>query len=140
MPPLPKVQQNVNRIVAEFMAWSFRCCAAGVMPSKGFYDEEFPKGSMRCKLAGKTLAGGFRTLSLLIHNCFFSKSWNLYGWFTGDGFRDIQVTPCKTVSSTVSLSHFFHLRTAYFAAKADLKARRYMRDFSRYYRCGMFPG
>lgn len=65
MPPLPKVQQNVNRIVAEFMAWSFRICAAGIMPSEGFYGEEFVKGSMRWKLAGKTLAGGFKTLSLL---------------------------------------------------------------------------
>lgn len=47
----------------------------------------------------------------------------------------------QNLSSMVSLKvNVFQLRAAYFAAKADLKARRYMHDFSRYYRCGLLPG
>jgi len=32
------------------------------------------------------------------------------------------------------------VRFCYFACKADLKARHYMHEFSRYYRCAMFFG
>ncbi len=50
----------VEREVARFVQWSLAAAEAGVGPSRGVYDEPFPRGSLREQLAGKTLAGGWR--------------------------------------------------------------------------------
>ena len=57
-----KVQKAVNREIAKFMAWSLEWALRGVGPETGFYNETFAKDSYRSTLAGKTLAGGWKTL------------------------------------------------------------------------------
>lgn len=59
-----QVQKDVNREIAKFMAWSIGHCSTGLAPSRGFYGEEFAKNSSHARSAGKTLALGWKILTL----------------------------------------------------------------------------
>ena len=58
------MQKDVNREIAKFMAWSIGHCSTGLAPSRGFYGEEFAKNTSHARLAGKTLALGWKILTL----------------------------------------------------------------------------
>ena len=57
-----QVQRDVNREIAKFMAWSLGWSSAGIGPATGYNGETFPPESARGKVAGKTLAMGWRIL------------------------------------------------------------------------------
>ena len=57
-----KVQRDVNREIAKFMAWSLCWSSAGIGPATGYNGETFPPESARGKMAGQTLAMGWRIL------------------------------------------------------------------------------
>lgn len=59
---ISEVQDAVNKEIARLVAWSLLWSAKGVAPEKGFYMEEFAKGTYRFNMAGKELANGWRTL------------------------------------------------------------------------------
>ena len=50
----------MNNAIADITAWSLRQAALGVGPRRGYYGEEFKKGSYRERLAGQTLANGHK--------------------------------------------------------------------------------
>lgn len=56
-----KVKRRVNKVLADVVAWSLKCAAKGVAPTKGFYNETFPSNAWRAKLAGEPIGNGFRT-------------------------------------------------------------------------------
>lgn len=58
-----QVQDEVNKKIAELMAWSFDCASTGVAPARGFYGERFPANTARHALAGKELAGGWKNFA-----------------------------------------------------------------------------
>lgn len=60
--PGTQVRQGVNKTIADLTAWSLHYGGLGVYPERGFYGEEFEKGTYRAGLAGKPLANGFKYL------------------------------------------------------------------------------
>ena len=55
-----KTKAACNREIARLVAWSLQHAATGVAPVKGFYGEDFPRGSFRAQLAGSVLARGYK--------------------------------------------------------------------------------
>ena len=53
----------MNATIAKVVAWSLEQAASGHAPSTGFYGEVLEKGTYRAMMAGKTLAGGYKTLA-----------------------------------------------------------------------------
>ena len=122
-----KVQQAANRTIAEFIAWSLKFASAGVAPVEGFYGESFGKNTYRFHMAGKTLALGWKILILITAIfCIVFCDPQLYDFFC---WWEFVSCPCTA-----------NLRACYFATKGDLKARHYMHEFDRYYRCSLSFG
>lgn len=120
-----QVQQAANKTIAEFIAWSLKFASAGVAPVEGFYGESFAKNTYRFHMAGKTLALGWKILRLISSIfCIAFCGPQLY-----DFLWEFVNRPCTP-----------NLRACYFATKGDLKARHYMHEFDRYYRCSLSFG
>lgn len=57
-----QVRQGVNKTLADLVAWSLRYSGLGLYPERGFYGEDFEKGTYRAGMAGKPIANGFKHL------------------------------------------------------------------------------
>ena len=57
---MEQVRADVNRQIANLMAWSLHYAALGVYPHRGFYDEPFESNTYRASLAGQPIAGEYK--------------------------------------------------------------------------------
>ena len=52
-----EIREKVMRLLADFTKWALDIAESGVMPRKGFYNEDFDKSSLRAKMAGGSIMG-----------------------------------------------------------------------------------
>ena len=70
-----KVREEVNKTLADLVAWSIHHASLGAYPRTGFYGEQFDKNSFRHGLSGRPIAGGFKLLGMICAPKF--KKWFL---------------------------------------------------------------
>lgn len=81
-----KVRAEAYGIIARVAAWSMKIAAEGIAPEQGFAGESFAQNSKRAKLAGQTLAKGWRptrNTTMFYHRvfCVFLRDmFNGHGW------------------------------------------------------------
>ena len=56
---LPGIKKKVMRLFGRFAAWNHAVMKTGIMPFRGFYNEEFPTNSIRYKNRGQKIMGDF---------------------------------------------------------------------------------
>ena len=53
----PEIRTRVMKLFANFTNWALDVAESGVMPEKGFYNEDFDKSSLRANKAGDKIMG-----------------------------------------------------------------------------------
>lgn len=56
---LPGVKKQAMKLMADFAAWNHKVWKTKVMPERGFYDEVFPRNSLRWKMRGQPITGEY---------------------------------------------------------------------------------
>jgi hypothetical protein len=57
MTPSHSLKRGFAKEICRFLSWSFGCAMQGVMPTKGFYNEDWPANSWRLRASGQPIAG-----------------------------------------------------------------------------------
>jgi len=55
-----EVRKDVNKTIADVVAWSMDYAASGRYPTRGFYNEEFGDGTYRKSVGGRLIAAGHK--------------------------------------------------------------------------------
>lgn len=120
-----QVRDAAHAKIAELVTWSLRIASNGVGPDVGFRGEAFKEGTQRWNLRGKELSKGFKNLPLNSRNFSVAPLKVFWGW------------TYLLKSSDVLFVSIQLPRLCFFCFKADLKARKQMHVFERYYQCNL---